>query len=225
MKAFFSAAWAIAQKDMRAELRSKEVFNPMLFFGLMVIVLFSFSFDPSLEETQHIGGGLLWMAFLFSGMLAMNQSFPRETTDRTLHGLRLAPIPPASLFAGKFLGNLIFVLLAEFILSPMFAMFFNFPLLDIAGRFVAILIAGTWGIIVTGTFFSALTLHTRMRELMLPLLLLPIIVAQMIAAVEATTGLFRDRVLPMLWFNQLVGYDIIFTTLSLLLFRFIIEDA
>jgi len=197
----------------------------MLFFGLMVIVLFSFSFDPNLEETQRIGGGLLWMAFLFSGMLAMNQSFPREMSERTLHGLRLAPIPPSALFAGKFLGNFTFVLLAECILSPLFAMFFNFPLLGILGRFFLIVFAGTWGIVVTGTFFSALTLHTRMRELMLPLLLLPIAVPQMIAAVSATAELFHDRTLSALWLNQLVGYDVVFTTLGLLLFRFVIEDA
>src|SRR5258705_10799105 len=143
MRAFWQGSVAIARKDMLAELRSKEIFNPMLFFGLLVIVLFSFSFEPSAEETKRIGGGLLWMAFLFSGMLAMNQSFPREMADRTLHALRLAPIPPAALFAGKFLGNLVFVLLAECVLSPLFAMFFNFPLLPILGRFFAVLVFGT----------------------------------------------------------------------------------
>lgn len=222
---FFAGAWSIARKDMRAEWRSKEIFNPMLFFGLMVIVLFSFSFEPSLDETKVIGGGLLWMAFLFSGMLAMNQSFPREMSDRTLHALRLAPIPPAALFAGKFLSNLLFVLLAQSLLTPLFAMFFNLPLVEIGLRFVAILITGTWGIVVTGTFFSALTLHTRMRELMMPLLLLPIAVPQMIAVVEATAELFKDHTLSALWIRQLVGYDVVFTILALLLFRFVIEDA
>ena len=222
---FFSSAWTIASKDMRAEWRSKEIFNPMLFFGLMVIVLFSFSFDPSLEETKVIGGGLLWMAFLFSGMLAMNQSFPREMADRTLHALRLAPIPPAALFAGKFLSNFLFVLLAECVLTPLFAMFFNLPLYEILGRFLAILVTGTWGIVITGTFFSALTLHTRMRELMMPLLLLPISVPQMIAVVEATAQLFKEHTLSTLWIRQLVGYDVVFTILALLLFRFVIEDA
>src|SRR5579871_5288288 len=139
MSGFFESAWAIAERDMRAEWRSREIFNPMLFFGLMVIVLFSFSFEPNAEETQHIGGGLLWMAFLFSGMLAMNQSFPREMADRTLHGLRLAPIPPAALFAGKFIGNMVFVLLAECVLSPLFAMFFNFPLWPVIGPFFLVL--------------------------------------------------------------------------------------
>ena len=225
MKRFFEAAWAIAERDMRAEIRSKEIFNPMLFFGLMVIVLFSFSFEPDAEETQRIGGGLLWMSFLFSGMLAMNQSFPREMADRTLHGLRTAPVPPSALFAGKFISNMAFVLLAECVLSPLFAMFFNFPLLPIAGRFLLVLITGTWGIVVTGTFFSALTLHTRMRELMMPLLLLPISVPQMIAVVSATSELFKDQTLSRLWLNQLIGYDLIFTTLALLMFHFIIEDV
>ncbi len=225
MTGFFQAAWTIARKDMHAELRSKEIFNPMLFFGFMVIVLFSFSFNRDLEETKVVGGGLLWMMFLFSGMLAMNQSFPREMADRTLHGLRLAPIPPSSLFAGKFMGNLAFVLLAECILSFLFAIFFNFPLFEIAGRFFVLLLAGTWGIVVTGTFFSALTMHTKVRDLMLPLLLLPVSVPQMIGAVEATTELFRDHELSLLWINQLVGYDVVFTTLGLLLFRFVIEDA
>ncbi|SRR5579871_1983918 len=225
MSGFFESAWAIAERDMRAEWRSREIFNPMLFFGLLVIVLFSFSFEPDAEETQRIGGGLLWMAFLFSGMLAMNQSFPREMHERTLHGLRTAPIPPASIFAGKFISNMAFVVLAECVLSLLFAMFFNLPLLPILGRFAAVLVAGTWGLVVTGTFFSALTLHTRMRELMMPLLLLPISVPHMIAAVSATAELFQQQTLSQLWFTQLIGYDVVFTTLGLLLFHFVIEDV
>ena len=225
MSAFWQGTVAIARKDMLAELRSKEIFNPMLFFGLLVIVLFSFSFEPSAEETRRIGGGLLWMAFLFSGMLAMNQSFPRETIDRTLHGLRLAPIPPAALFAGKFAANLVFVLLAELVLSPLFAIFFNFPLLPVAGWFALILLLGSWGLVVTGTFFSVLTLHTRMRELMLPLLLLPIAIPLMVALVGVTSELFERQTLAILWFRLLIGYDVIFTTLALLLFGFVIEDT
>ncbi len=225
MNLFFRGAYAIARKDLLAELRSKDVFNPMLFFGLMVIVLFSFSFEPDAEETRRIGGGLLWMAFLFAGLLAMNQSFPRETTDRTLHGLRLAPLPAAAVFAGKFSANLVFVLLAELILTPLFAVFFNFPLLPVGAPLLLLLALGTWGLVATGTFFSALTLHTRMRELMLPLLLLPIAVPQMIALVEATSALFREQVLAPLWLKLLVGYDVIFTTLALVLFGYILEDT
>jgi len=191
----------------------------------MVIILFSFSFEPTAEETRAIGGGLLWMAFLFAGLLAMNQSFPRETVEGTLDGLRLAPVPPSSLFAGKFAANLVFVLFAELVLAPLFAIFFNFPLLPIAGGLFLLLALGTWGLVATGTFFSALTLHTRMRELMLPLLLLPIAVPQMIALVESTSALFREQALPSLWFKLLVGYDVIFTTLALLLFGYVIEDA
>ena len=225
MRPFWQGVVAIARKDVLAEIRSKEIFNPMLFFGLMVIVLFSFSFEPDAEETKRIGGGLLWMAFLFSGMLAMNQSFPREIADRTLHGLRLAPVPAASLYAGKFIANLVFILLAECVLAPLFAVFFNFPLLPIVGRFALLLVLGSWGLVATGTFFSALTLHTRMRELMLPLLLLPIAVPQMIALVEATSELFQRQLLSTLWVRLLVGYDVIFTTLALLLFGFVIEDT
>ena len=225
MSPFWRGTYAIARKDMMAELRSKEVFNPMLFFGLMVIVLFSFSFEPNAEETKRIGGGLLWMAFLFAGMLAMNQSFPRETADRTLHGLRLAPVPPAAIFAGKFLANVVFMLLAEMILSPLFSIFFNFPLAPVAGWFFLLLILGTWGLVVTGTFFSALTLHTRMRELMLPLLLLPIAVPQMIALVEGTAELLSTQRPASLWFKLLVGYDVVFTTLALSLFSYVIEDT
>ncbi len=225
MTQFFQGAYAIARKDLLAELRSKDVFNPMLFFGLMVIVLFSFSFEPDAEETRRMGGGLLWMAFLFAGLLAMNQSFPRETAERTLHGLRLAPLPPAAVFAGKFTANLVFVLLAELILTPLFAVFFNFPLLPVAAPLLLLLALGTWGLVATGTFFSALTLHTRMRELMLPLLLLPIAVPQMIALVEATSALFREQALAPLWLKLLVGYDVIFTTLALALFGFILEDT
>lgn len=217
---------AILAKDFVAERRTKEVFNAMLIFGFMVVVIFSFAFEPTAEEARRITGGLVWLVFLFSATLGLARSFARETANECLQGLRLAPVDAGALYLGKLCANLAFMLLAELILVPLFGIFFNVSFWHAPGWTVAILFLGTWGLAALGTLFSAVSANTRMRELMLPVLLFPLSIPLLIAAVEATTTLLRG--LPMshaaLWIKLLVGFDVIFTTLAWFVFEWVLEQ-
>lgn len=217
---------AIFQKDLIAERRTKEVFTAILLFGFTVAVAFTFAFEPTADEARTIAGGLLWLAFLFSAILGLNRGFARETANDCLRGLRLVPADPGAIYLGKLLSNLLFMLLAEIVLLPIFGVFFNLTLWERPGWLLLILLLGTWGLACLGTIFSAVSANTRMQELMLPLLLLPLTVPVLIAAIESTTVLLSDAPISdaFLWFRLLAGFDIIFTVLSWLLFGYVIEE-
>ena len=217
---------AIFQKDLIAERRTKEVFTTLLLFGFTVAVSFTFAFDPTADEARTIAGGLLWLAFLFSAILGLNRGFARETANDCLRGLRLVPADPGAIYLGKLLSNLLFMLLAEIVLLPIFGVFFNLSLWERPGWLLLILLLGTWGLACLGTIFSAVSANTRMQELMLPLLLLPLTVPVLIAAIESTTVLLSERPISdaFLWFRLLAGFDIIFTVLCWLLFGYVVEE-
>ncbi len=219
-------SFAIAAKDFLSERRTKEVFNAMLVFGFMVAVIFSFAFEPTSEEAQRIAGGLVWLVFIFAGILGLNRSFARETLNECLQGLRLGPVGPGAIYLGKLLSNFAFMFVAELILLPFFGMFFDVHFWREPAWMIAILVLGTWGFTALGTIFSAVSANTRMRELMLPLLLLPLSVPLLIAAVQATTTVLRG--LPMsdasLWIKLLIGFDVMFTTLAWLVFEPVLEQ-
>ena len=219
------AAAIVLAKELRLEFRSRELLTTTLVFVLMVIVLFSFSFDPTSEESRKIGPGLLWIAFLFAGSLMLNPSFAREQANDTLYALRLAPVEPFAILLGKILANLAFLLLTELLLLPVFAVLYNVALLPVLGRMLLVLLLGTLGMAVTGTAFSAISAQARMRELLLPLLLLPVLTPVLIASVECTAGLLADPAeLRMNWLNVLVAFDIIFLAGSYLLCDTLLEE-
>lgn len=224
--ATWRVATALFRKDLVAERRTKEVFTVILLFGLTVAVAFTFAYDPTREEARRIAGGLLWLAFLFSSVLGLNRAFARETANRCLEGLRLAPADPGAIYLGKLASNLLFLVLAELALLPVFGIFFDLTLWERPGWLLLILVLGTWGLVSLGTLFSAVSANTRMQELMLPLLLLPLTVPVLIAAIELTNVLLSGR--PMaeasLWFKMLAGFDTIFTVLCWLLFGYVIEE-
>jgi len=207
------------------EFRARELLTTTIVFALVVVVLFSFAFDPTAGESHRYGPGLLWIAFLFAGSLMLNPSFAREQSNQTLDALRMAPVSPFAILLGKILANLIFLSVAEAILVPVFAVLYNISIGGIAGRLALVLVLGTLGLAVAGTVFSAIAAHARMRELLLPLLLLPILAPLLIAAVEATASLFAEQ--PALdgpWLAFLTGFDIVFLTASWLLCDFLLEE-
>jgi heme exporter protein B len=219
------AAAIVLAKELRLEFRSRELLTTTLVFVLMVIVLFSFSFDPTSEEARKIGPGLLWIAFLFAGSLMLNPSFAREQTNDTLHALRLAPVEPFGILLGKILANLAFLLLTELLLLPVFAVLYNVALLPVLGRLLLVLLLGTLGLSVTGTAFSAISAQARMRELLLPLLLLPVLTPVLIASVECTAGLLAEPAeLRMNWLHVLLAFDVIFLAASYLLCDTLLEE-
>ncbi|HXX21391.1 MAG TPA: heme exporter protein CcmB [Candidatus Acidoferrum sp.] len=219
------AAAILLAKELRLEFRTRELLNATIVFALIVVVLFSFSFDPTSAESRRLGPGLLWIAFLFAGSLMLHPSFGREQANQTLDALRMAPISPFALLLGKMLANFLFLSAAEVILVPVFAVLYNVSIAGVVGRLAIVLAVGTLGLSITGTVFSAIAAHARMRELLLPLLLLPILAPLLIAAVEATASLFAVQPsLDRAWLAFLGGFDIVFLTASWLLSDFLLEE-
>src|ERR1700693_3160100 len=155
-------------KELRTEFRTRELLATTVVFVLMVLVLFSFTFDPTTAESKRFGPGLLWLPLLFAGSLMLHPSFTREQANDTLAALRLGPIEPGAILAAKIAANLCFLLLAELMLLPIFAALYNLSLLPVIGRLVVVLFLGTLGLATIGTVFSAVSAQGRLRELLVP---------------------------------------------------------
>jgi len=206
------------RKDLRLEWRSRDVLNSMLFFAGLVVIVFSFAVQPTAEESRRIGGGLIWIAFLFSTTTALNQSWARELRNGVLDAYRVAPAPPEALFLGKCVANFLLVLLLECLMAPLFVVFYNLTSIGPYWQLVVIFLLGTWALVVNGTFFAAMSIRTRNRELMLPLLLLPISIPAVGAMVVATTNVLTGESSPERLIKFLAVYCVVYTTISLLLF-------
>jgi heme exporter protein B len=217
---YFAQVLAIAGKDLRSELRTKEAFNASFAFSVVILVLFSFAFDPSSETFQEISGGLLWLVYSFAGALVLNRSFARETQNDCLDALLAAPIPTSGLFLGKALANYALLLAVEVISLPVFALFYDTNLTKQMGALLLVILLATWTMTVIGTTFSALTVNLRLRELMLPVLVYPLLIPVLMAAMTLTTDLIAGVALSgdnMLWIRVLVVCAFIFTALSMVL--------
>jgi heme exporter protein B len=210
-------------KDFRLEWRSKDAINSMLFFALLVVVIFSFSFNPTAEESRQIAGGLIWVAFLFAAVVALNQTWARELRNQVLDGYRVSPAPANALFLAKALGNFVFVSLLEALMTPLFIIFYTLRALGPGWQLIPVALLGTWAIVVNGTFFAAMSIRTRSREIMLPLLLFPISIPALLAMVEATSSILTGEASARFWIVLLGVYDLVFTTVSLLLFESILH--
>jgi heme exporter protein B len=210
-------------KDLRLEWRSKDAINSMLFFALLVVVLFSLAFDPTRESSRQIAGGILCVATMFASVSALNQAWARELRHQVLDAQRMAPAPAASLFVGKVLANFLFVTIVEIILTPVFIVFYNLHALGNAWLLALVLPLGTWALVVNGTFFAALSIRTRNRELLLPLILFPLFIPALLAMVLAANYILTGEQEPNLWIKMLFGYDVIYTTICVLLFEIVLH--
>jgi len=222
-RAIAGVSRATLAKDLRLEWRSKDAINSMLFFALLVVVVFSFSFDPNAEQSRQIAGGLVWVAFLFAAVVALNQTWARELRNQVLDAYRVSPAPANSLFLAKALGNFIFVAVLEMLMTPLFIMFYKLRPLGPAWQLVPIAALGTWAIVVNGTFFAAMSLRTRSREIMLPLLLFPVSIPALLAMVNATTAILTGELSAKFWIVLLSTYDVVFTIACLLLFGLVLH--
>jgi heme exporter protein B len=194
----------------------------MLFFSLLVVVVFSFSFDPTAEESRQIAGGLIWVSFLFAAVVALNQTWAREIRNQVLDAYRVSPAPANSLFLAKAIGNFIFVIVLEIVMTPLFVMFYQLRSIGPAWQLVLVAIFGTWALVVNGTFFAAMSIRTRSREIMLPLLLFPVSIPAIIGMVQATNSILTGEG-ARFWIVLLVTYDLVFTTSCLLLFETVLN--
>jgi heme exporter protein B len=222
---FLRNAMAIAYKDLRSEVRSKDTINASLSFSLVILLLFSFAFDTDSEQVQEISGGLLWIVFAFASSLILGRSFARELTNDCMDALIASPINPAELFFGKAVANFTLLLAVELFCLPVFGIFYNvrwaqqFPVL------LLVVMLGTWGMTVIGTLFSAMTVNLRLRELMLPTLIYPMLIPALMGAIQLSTVLMAGEPLGadnLIWFKLLIGFDLIFTILAVALVEIVL---
>jgi heme exporter protein B len=220
MTGFLRQVTVIAAKDLRAELRTKEAINGSLAFSLVILLLFSFAFDPTGDTTREISGGLLWIVFAFAGTLILNRSFARELPNDCLDALIAAPISGAALFLGKAIANYVLLLAMELISLPVFGIFYNVRWTGQFPELVLVLLLGTWALTVLGTMTSALTVNIRLREVMLPLLTYPVLVPALMGAMQLTMALIGGKPIDadnVMWLKMLIGFDLIYTAVSLVL--------
>lgn len=214
---------ALIWKDLLIEARSRQFIGAMLAFTLIVIVTLNFAFDLIREGREMNGAGALWVAILFSGLIGIGRSIAVERDRGTLDGLILSPLDGGTLFLGKFGASLASIIVVEIVALPVFAALYDLPALD--PLVLAIVLAGSAGLAGLGTLFSAVTSGGRSREVLLPLLLFPLMIPVLIAAVRATGEVFQgDRDDILRWINLLIGFDVIFIVLAYLGFGFLIED-
>jgi heme exporter protein B len=210
---FLHQIWTIAAKDLHSELRTKEAWNASIAFSVVILLLFSFAFDPSSDQIREFSGGLLWMTYAFAGALVLNRSFAREMQNDCLDALIASPVSSAALFVGKALANFAMLFAVELVSLPVFALFYNIGFTAQFWPLVLILVLGTWGLTVIGTLFSALTVNLRLRELMLPTLVYPMMIPALMAAMTLTTDLLAGNPIGF-GVRFLIAFDIIFTILS-----------
>ena len=217
---------AILWKDLLSELRSKEMVLSMLVFSLMVAVIFNFSFPPGSEFIDEAVPGILWMTFIFAGLLGMNRSFVYEVDKGCLQGLMLTPVGRHVIYISKLLVNLIFISAVEIIALPLFAIFFGIDLVNVVGDLLLVILLSTLGFSVIGTLFSAIAVNTRTREVMLPILHFPVSIPIIIAAVQATAAILSGEEWDVVWgwLSILIVFDVIFLIISLWTFEYIIEE-
>ncbi|MDY6910827.1 MAG: heme exporter protein CcmB [Chloroflexota bacterium] len=214
----------ILQKDVLSEMRSKELAASVLFFALLVIVVFSFAFDPETDVMETAAAGVLWVAFTFAGVLGLNRAFAQEKENECLEGLMLCPTDRDVIYWGKLTSSFIFMLTIEAIITPIFLVLFDLPLF--MPELGLIVMLATVGFVSVGTLFSALAANTRAKDILLPILFFPVAIPVIIAAVKASQMVFDDRPFGDLtsWLLILVAFDAIFLTISALVFEFVIEE-
>ena len=224
----------IAKKDLKAEFRTKQMLNSMVIFALLVIVIFSFAFgneatifvsNLNKKIVDLLAPGMLWIAFTFAGMLGLSRSFASEKEEGCLEGLKLCPADRSEIYNGKVLSNAVLMFLMEMATLPIFVVLFSYDIKNLPGLIVVIIL-GTFGFIFVGTLLSALTVNTRTREILLPVILFPVLIPVILSAVTATgtmlaNGNFSDVAGEM---QILVVYDIIFFVVAQMVFEYTIED-
>ncbi len=221
---YLQAIGAIIWKDLAAELRSRELISAMLVFALLVVLIFNFAIEllPNLRLT--ITPGVLWVTFSFAGTLGLNRSMSIEKDRGCLDGLLLAPVDRSAIYFGKAISNLVFMLIVEAIVLPVYSILYNTNLLE-SGLLLVILL-GSIGYVAVGTLLSSMAVQTRTRDVLLPIMLFPVILPVLLAAVKASGGFLQhlemQSILP--WLNILIVYDVVFTAVSFMVFDFIVEE-
>ncbi len=221
---YLRALGAVVWKDLAAELRSRELLSAMLVFSLLVILIFNFALELDAKARSTVTSGVLWVTFAFAGTLGLNRSMAMEKDRGCLDGLLLAPVDRSAIYFGKAIGNLIFMLLVELIVLPLYSVLYNINLFQ-PGLLLAILL-GSIGYVSVGTLLATMAVQTRTRDVLLPILLFPLIVPVLIAAVKASGGFLEGMEITeiMPWLNLLIVYDIVFIAVAFMTFDYVVEE-
>ena len=216
---------ALLRKDLQIEFRTKETLAALLLLGLLTLVVLSFAFDPTSELRGEAAPGALWVAVIFAGVLGLNRSFLAERENECLQGLLLCPVDRGTIYLAKTAGNFLFMVMAQVVIVPIFIFFFNLPVsLGLGGVFLSLAL-GLLGFAAIGTLFAAISVRTRAREVMLPLLLLPLVVPLLIGAVVATRTILADGLAAARdGLTVLVAFDVVFVVAGWLLFTYVVRD-
>ncbi|MDX2170380.1 MAG: heme exporter protein CcmB [Deltaproteobacteria bacterium] len=217
---------AILWKDLRIELRTKETLAALLLLGLLTLVVLSFAFDPTSPLREAAAPGVLWVALIFAGTLGMNRSLLREREADCLQGLLLAPVDRGSIYLAKTAGNFLVMIAAQLVLVPIFVFFFNLPFWQTATRLTPVVALGLLGFAAVGTMFAAVSLRTRAREVMLPLLMLPLAAPLIIAGIQASAQLMGGATVGAVshWLNLLGAFDAVFLVVGWMAFEYVVEE-
>jgi heme exporter protein B len=225
MNGFMRAMGAVVWKDLAAELRSRELLSSMLVFSLLVILIFNFALDLDASARATVTSGVLWVTFVFAGTLGLNRSMAIEKDRGCLDGLLLAPVDRTAIYFGKAVANLVFILVVAAIVLPVYSVLYNTNLITQPGLMLVILL-GAEGYVAVGTLLATMAVQTRTRDILLPILLFPVVIPVLVAAVKASSGFLQalpfDEIRP--WLNLLVTYDVVFTALAFMVFEYIVEE-
>jgi heme exporter protein B len=221
---FIRAVIAIIWKDLAAELRSRELLSAMLVFALLVILVFNFALELDAGTRATVTAGVLWVTFAFAGTLGLSRSMAMEKDRGCLDGLLLAPVDRTAIYFGKAIGNLIFMLIVEAIVLPVYSVLYSVNLFN-PGLLLVILL-GSIGYVVVGTLLSSMAVQTRTRDVLLPVLLFPLVIPILIAAVKGSTGFLQGMDIMDIrpWINLLLVYDVIFIAVAFMVFDYIVEE-
>jgi heme exporter protein B len=221
---FWKAMWAVVWKDVSAEWRSREMVSSMLIFSLLVAFIFNFSLDLNPQIQRDITGGMLWVTFAFAGTLGLNRSMAIEKDRACLDGLLLAPVERSAIYFGKVIGNLVFMFMVEIIVLPLFSIFYNVNLFNLG--LIGVIVLGSVGYVVVGTLISTMTVQTRTRDILLPILTFPVVLPVIASAVRASTFFLQGQSMDLIWpnINLLIAFDVIYIAIAYMVFDFIVEE-
>lgn len=213
-------------KDVLVELRRRESLLTMFFFGTLLLFVFHFAFDLAPERVVEMAPALLWLAFLFTGTLGLAQLFQAERENHCLDALLISPLDRGALFLAKVSFNFVLMMVVELVVIPLFWILFNLRSWDVLPALFGTVLLGTIGFCVLGTLMSAITLRARARELLLPLVLFPLMIPVILATIRCMEAILRTGELgdAAPWLRLLVGFDVIFLTLGILMFEWVIES-
>jgi len=224
MKKLFIRILVIFWKDMLTELRTKEVITSVLVFALLVLVIFNFAFGTGADDMELVAPGILWVALTFGGVLGFNRIFAVEKENSRLEGLMLCPVDRAVIYWGKLAGGFTFMLAVAIVITPIFLALFNLPLF--LPKLALIIVLAIIGFAAVGTLFSAVAVNTRARDIMLPILFLPVVVPVVVAAVKATVPVLAGKSWGdiLTWLQIMIAFDIIYLVVATLVFEFVLEE-